>query len=95
MVKLVSRAHISSFFLWLTCLSDADTRIPVMYGDRSGIDVSDDGEVEEGVKDEDDENDPAQVASSMPTPESLVKSAYDAKSATSAATKKLIPTQCS
>lgn len=50
---------------------DGDTRIPVMHGDRSGQDYSDD-EVEEVVKDEDDEPDTTQVATNISTPDSNV-----------------------
>jgi len=42
-----------------------------MYGERSGLDASDD-ELEEGVKDEDDEHD---VGAPIPTPDSLVSPA--------------------
>ncbi|KAG0652329.1 Uncharacterized protein D0Z07_1411 [Hyphodiscus hymeniophilus] len=51
---------------------DKDTRISVMYGDRSGVDFSDD-ETEEGVKDEEEEVDTTiQIPSNLPTPDSMV-----------------------
>ena len=42
-----------------------------MYGDRNGVDSSDD-ETGEGVKDEDEDGDTNQIPSSMPTPDSMV-----------------------
>ena len=41
-----------------------------MYGDRSGLDCSDD-EVEEGVKDEDEETESTQIPTNVPTPDSI------------------------
>jgi hypothetical protein len=41
-----------------------------MYGDRSGLDCSDD-EVEEGVKDEDEETESTHIPTNVPTPDSI------------------------
>lgn len=44
-----------------------------MYGDRNGIDTSDDDEPEEGIKDEEEEQEPSQASSgAILTPESIV-----------------------
>jgi hypothetical protein len=43
-----------------------------MYGDRNGVDVSDDDEPDEGIKDEDEEHEPMPVSAAMPTPDRLV-----------------------
>ena len=52
---------------------DATTYFPVMYGDRNGQDGSDD-ELEECVKDEDEEHDVVSTSTNIPVSESLVPS---------------------
>jgi hypothetical protein len=70
MAKSVSRIG-SAIYQYRTIQPpDGDTRVPVMYGDRTGHDISDD-EVEEGVKDEDDDSEAQLMAGNIPTPDSL------------------------